>query len=203
MKKTAKTIFSSFKFYMALLFLSLMAYFNFLSSSCIYKYFPNRVIIDDLLFRLTPYVSWTQYWTDIANLFSCILLLIYLFYGRSRQFAYILTTFAVMYLMRGFLILLNPLGGPLGNGVHYGLTQIHQYGQFPSGHTGIVILCYLLVDGKEAPIIKKVLLVSVIVEIVSLILSRGHYSIDIVGGFFIAYLAVNIMQRYKQKLMIN
>lgn len=202
MKQTAKKILSSYKLYLSLLFLSFSATFNFIGSFYINKYFPNRLTIDDLLFRLTPYVSWTQYWTDIANLISCILLIFYLFYGRSRQFAYILTSFAVMYLMRGILILLNPIGGPLGNGVHYGLTQIHQYGQFPSGHTGIVILCYLLVNGKEAPTIKKILLISVIIEIVSLILSRGHYSIDIVGGFFIAYLTYIIMQKYKPKLMI-
>jgi len=203
MQETAKKVFSSYKFYLATAFLLLTVYLNFLGSFIIYKYFPNRVTVDDLLFRLTPYISWTQYTSDIANIFSVLILTIYIFSGRAKRIVYVITTFGFMELMRAIIIILTPLGGPLGNGAHYGISGIHQYGQFPSGHTALVFLAYFLVQKTEAPKMKILLLISIIVEIVSLILSHGHYSIDIVGGILVAYVAYNVVIKYKAKLLIS
>lgn len=160
-------------------------------------YFPDRPQLPDLLFMTMPYIQWTQYLTDIANVVSIGLLIWYVAaYNRLFELPFITMTIAVGEILRGFLILLNPFAGPLGNGAHYGLTTITQLGQFPSGHTFVVVAAYLLVDRRIAPKLKLWLLISMIVEIVSLVLSRGHYAIDIVGGIFMAYLVVGEMRRY-------
>lgn len=177
--------------WLSLTLLLLASGLNFVVSALIQLYFPDRQPIPDTLFIVTPYVDWTQYLTDLANIFSFVLVGFYVARGHREELPFILAVFGTAYLMRAFIILLNPFGGPLGNIVTYGLTTIHQHGQFPSGHTLMVVVSYLVVNAKKAPLIKRLLLGSVIVEMVSLILSRGHYGIDVLGGFFVAYVAYN------------
>ena len=170
-------------------FVTVAAALDFLSSQYIAITFPNRVPVDDLLFRLTPYLSWTQYLSDAAAIIGPILLGWYIFNGREKYLPRALFSIGLGYLMRASMIILTPLGGPLGNGALYGFIPLVQNGQIPSGHTMLAMLCYLFVDRREAPRIKALLLLSVGVEILSLILSRGHYGIDIAVGLLVAYVA--------------
>lgn len=172
---------------------------NLLSTQLIKAYVPVRPIPPDFFFSHTPYIGWTQYLTDAANVFSVILLAYYTLPRRVHLLPGILWSFAVAEIMRALLILATPLGSPLGPNMQYGITNflpIEQYGEFPSGHTMLVVLCYLLVHKNDAPTIKTFLGISIFVEIISLILSRGHYTIDIAGGFFIAYVAHNEVKKY-------
>lgn len=165
---------------------------NSVSSRLIYAHVPDRPIPQDLLFSVTPYIGWTQYISDPANFLSVILLAVYVFSGRIRLLPVVLWAFALAEVMRAAIILLNPLGSPLGPGMEYGLANflpIIQLGQFPSGHMMLVVLCFLIVERRDAPNIKSLLLLCVFLEVVALIFSRGHYGIDIVGGFFVAYVA--------------
>lgn len=164
-----------------------------LSSQLIPHLFPDRPAIYDTLFHLLPYVPWTQYLTDLANIFSCVLLAWYLFPRRWPQLPRVLAVLGLGYFLRSLLILINPFAGPLGNEVHYGITHIHQYGQFPSGHMFLVVAIYLLI-GNDAPKLKAAALVSIFIETITLLLSHGHYSIDIVGGFFLAYFAFHVLR---------
>ncbi len=178
------------------LFVFLAAWLNFQNSNLIQVYFPHRTPIIDTLFLITPEVMWTQYLTDLANITSCILLGIYIFRGRQHHLPFTLTVIGFGYFLRSLIILLNPFGGPLGNIAHYGLTTIEQHGQFPSGHTLIVVLAYYLIAKSEAPLLKKLALISVWIEVVSLILSRGHWSVDVVGGFLLAYFAYHFIKEH-------
>lgn len=199
--KNIKKYLGNRKFILLVILLLITATLNFVSSELIQKYFPDRQPAQDLLFRLTPYVSWTQYLTDIANVASVLGLLIYLFMGRVSKFPRAVFAFVIAEFLRSVIIILTPLGGPLGNSMHYGLTAIQQHGEFPSGHTIIVVLSYLLVSKVEAPILKNLLLLNIIIEVISLILSRGHYSIDIVGGILVAYFAYHESGKYESKII--
>lgn len=196
-------IWKSWKFYFALVLLIVATILSFCSSAFIRQYFPDRQPIPDLLFNILPYYPWLQDLSDIANIFSITTVAYYFFWGRSRQLPYALMIFAVAVLLRDIIVVLNPFGGPLGNYVHYGLTTIHQNGQFTSGHTAIVMLAYFLVDKKESPILKTALLVSIVVEIIALLLSHGHYTIDIIGGFLLSYVVFYEMQKYKKYWVIQ
>lgn len=169
---------------------------NYLSSQVIRIYFPERQPASDLLFKLTPYIGWTQYLTDLANIFSLIVLAIYIFKGRTYQIPLIITTFALMEIFRSILTVATPVGDVFGNNIYYGLTQIRQYGNFPSGHFASSFLCYYFIDRGQAAILSRLALIGIWVEGISLILSRGHYSIDLFGGFCIAYFALHITKKY-------
>jgi membrane-associated phospholipid phosphatase len=59
-----------------------------------------------------------------------------------------------------------------------------EVGVYPSGHAGSLFLFYLLVKDKWY---KWILLFCLTIVIISLCLSRGHYSIDIFSGIIFAY----------------
>lgn len=192
-----KIVFTSNVFYASAFLLLVGAGLDNVNSRFIQILFPNRQPIPDTLFDLLPYAPWTQYLTDIANIFSCVLLAIYLFPHRWRKLPQALAVLGLGYTIRSVLILLNPFGGWLGNNAHYGLSTIHQYGEFPSGHVFLVVAIYFLIDGANAKLLKRLALASVVVEIVTLLLSRGHYSADIVGGLLIGYFSYYILKKYK------
>lgn len=141
----------------------------------------------DLLFDTLPLIPWTQYLTDIALLAQLALLIWYVSRGRWSRLPEMIALFSIMQLFRAVIIVLTPLAGPLGNGAFYGLIRVTQNGQFPSGHAASVFLFYLFVVASEAPRLRKVMLAFVVVEYSSLLLSRGHYSIDIIGGLLLSY----------------
>lgn len=171
----------------AVLVLLLSGVVSRVSSRLIGVWFPDRPLPRDLLFERLPYLPWTQYLTDIAVLVAIVLGLVYAFRGRTGELPKMVALFGIMELLRAFIILLTPLAGPLGNGAYYGLIHMVQNGEFPSGHAASVLLCLLLVDREQAPRLRAVLAALVVVEIASLLLSHGHYSIDIVGGLLLSY----------------
>lgn len=193
-----KVVINSKIFYAALFLLVAGATMDIVTSEHIIPtLFPNRVPIPDTLFNILPYLPWTQYLTDLANIFSVILLLIYLFPRRWGKLPLTLAVLGLGYLMRSVFTSLNPFGGALGNVVHYGLTNIHQYGEFPSGHVFLVTAIYLLIQ-NDAPFIKKLALLSVVIEVVALLLSHGHYSVDIIGGWLIGYFTYHVLSGFNE-----
>lgn len=184
--------------FICIVLLILAATLNFVGSFIIQKYFPDRAAPPDLLFKITHYVGWTQYLTDIANIFSFILMICYLIRYAKNDANFIILNYALAYALRSVLIVLTPLGGALGNNMYYGITTIQQFGAFPSGHTIMVALTYMLISKEKSSSFKNLALASVIIEVISLILSRGHYSIDIVGAFLVCYFVVNEMRKYQK-----
>jgi membrane-associated phospholipid phosphatase len=193
-----KTVFSSKIFYASAFLLIIGAALDNINGAQIQRLFPGRLPIPDTLFQFLPYWRWTQILTDLANIFSCLLLALYLFPNRWHKLPQVLAVLGLGYTIRSITILLNPFGGPLGNVVHYGLTNIHQYGQFPSGHVFLVTAIYYLIDRRQLPRYKQLALLSVFVELISLLLSRGHYSIDIIGGLLLGYFSFHFLADYQE-----
>lgn len=159
-----------------------------ITSDFIAMRWPDRPTPPDFLFEILPLVEWTQYLTDLALLAEVGLIFWYISRGRWRLFPQMAAMFAIMHLARAVITVLTPLGGPLGNGAFYGFIHVQQNGQFPSGHVAGAFILYLFVDASEAPRLKAVMLALAVVECVSLLLSHGHYSIDIVGGLMLGYI---------------
>ena len=171
------------------------------TSALIDIWFPDRPTPPDLLFDLLPYVEWTQYLTDIALLVALALLVYHALTGRRQDIPMMVALFGIMELLRAFITVLTPLAGPLGNGAYYGLIHMTQNGEFPSGHAASVMLCYLLVDGKQSPRIKAAMVVLLVVECMSLLLSHGHYSIDIIGGLWLSYFVYHALRKPVERLL--
>lgn len=156
------------------------------SSGFIGQAFPDRPAPRDLLFELIPYAAWAPYAAD-AVLFASGALLVWHAQRRLDAAPGMLALLAVMETARAAINVLTPLASPLGNGTLWGLVRFVQNGMFTSGHTGSAFLFYLLVDREEAPRLKRVLLGLLVAECTLLIVGRGHYTIDIVGGLLLTY----------------
>jgi membrane-associated phospholipid phosphatase len=103
-------------------------------------------------------------------------------------------------------MVLTPLGRPTGNHDSYGIfefTGILQHGMFPSGHQMLATLAWLLVDGTEHPRLKSAAGAIVLLEGLALLLSRGHYSIDVVGGSLVAWFIFERLSRYRDRFLLT
>jgi len=200
------------------------------TSSWIASAFPNRPLPPDLLFEILPHIPKAGYFTDFAVAAALVLLLVYAFRGNEREIPAMMALIGLMYLMRAFINVLTPMASPLNHGTYYGMSvplehafrsalapvvaplrsygigvssgvmHLSQNGEFPSGHMGVVFLCMLLVDKAKAPRIKAAMVVLVVVECVSLLISHQHYSIDIVGGILLSYF---IYHEYTEGTLLN
>lgn len=189
-------------FWLSVIFLISAATLNVLGSEIIQSFFPNRQPIIDTLFLLTPQIMWTQYLTDLAVLVSPIILLILIIRKDLKSLPFYMFVFGFGYAARAILIVLNPIGGYFGNMSNYGMTTIMQHGMFPSGHTLLVCLAYVLGRDLGNKTTRLILFSCLILEIVSLVLSRGHYATDIVGGLLVAYFVYNEFKKHKKELVI-
>lgn len=143
--------------------------------------------LPDLILENIPYWD-IDYLYDIFSIFSILVLIIFVVHKRQySKVPYFLLLVGIFQIIRGFFIVLTPFGNPMGfngtQGPFYGFTDI-ELGVYPSGHTGVAYLYFLLVETNPY---KYLLLLSVVVIIAAHLLSRGHYTIDILTGIIFAY----------------
>lgn len=162
------------------------------------RFYPDRPLVPDLAFDLLPEIPALAYATD-PILFVSIGALLGLGLGRERRsLPRWLLAIGLAYLLRPFLMVLTPLGRPTGNMDSYGIfevLEVKQHGMFPSGHMMLASLAWLLVDAARNPKAKSLLLACMLLEGATLLLSRGHYSIDLVGGFLVAWFVRSVLER--------
>lgn len=63
--------------------------------------------------------------------------------------------------------------------------QVHDY--FPSGHVGIVLLCYLYHTKLKEQRTARLALFQVFFQAFVVMVTRTHYSVDVIGGVLLAY----------------
>lgn len=149
--------------------------------------FPLRPEPADLLFEVLPYVPFAEYTADAAVVSAILMLVYYAIRRAPARLPRMLSVFALMYLLRAVMIVLTPLAAPYGVEQPFGFMPMIQNGMWPSGHAAATMLCVLLIDRRRAPWLSRAALVFAVAEWVSLLLARGHYSIDIIGGLLLAY----------------
>ncbi|MCX7023033.1 MAG: phosphatase PAP2-related protein [Spirochaetes bacterium] len=164
--------------------------------------YPGRPAVPDLLFTLTPEVRWLAYATDPILFGSIAIILVQALRVDRRRLPFYFSAAAVLYCARAVLMILTPLGRPTGNGDSYGILEfsgVLQHGMFPSGHQALACLAFFLVDGAKAPRMKRLALMLAVLQGAALILSRGHYSIDVVGGALVAWFVTERLSRVKDR----
>ncbi len=114
-------------------------------------------------------------------------------YGRLP---YILLLCGIFFIIRGIFIVLTPFGNPPdfngSNPLFNGFSKF-ELGVYPSGHVGNSFLLLLLVSDK---VYRYILGVCLAIIVLSLFLAHGHYSIDILSGFFFAYAIKSFGDKY-------
>ena len=168
--------------------------------------YPDRPIVPDIFFSIFPEVPFFAYLSEPIMFLSIITILLHLFRKEPTQVPFFFFTLALIYLLRGPLMLLTPLGRPTGNLDSYGIFEVielKQHGMFPSGHMMLSAIFYFFVKGKEYGKTRKILAWLAFLQGFVLLISRGHYSIDIVGGIMSAYIIDRLSLRYKAKWIIG
>ncbi|OIP97443.1 hypothetical protein AUK40_03245 [Candidatus Wirthbacteria bacterium CG2_30_54_11] len=164
------------------------------SEAAILLLFPHRVVSPDLILDALPYVQWCEYLADGTVLVSWAGFAVFALVSVRSRIPLFLFGLGLHYLLRAGLVLLTPLMSPLGTDGPWGLSPGIIPGMFPSGHVGSVFLCYLFVSWQGDKRLRAFFLLLVGVEIVSMLLARGHYSIDIAGGMLLSYSMVSFLR---------
>lgn len=163
---------------------------NFASQAYLHHYISEGKtlpMLSDLILDNIKYVNVSLIY-DITALIPIILIIVYIFHKKEyKRLPFILLMVGLFYIVRGIFIVLTPFGNPpMFNGSDppfHGFAN-YELGVYPSGHAGNVFLLYLLVRDR---VYKLFILICLFIVIITLFLSHGHYSIDILSGIFFSY----------------
>ena len=154
------------------------------------------ILKDDLILNFLPSanVAWLY---DILSFISIIILAIYVLRKDFEEIPFIISLFGIYHFVRGIFIILTPLGVPNGGdqGIVTGLVAL--FGQYPSGHLGSVFLTFLIMKG----IYKQIAIFLTFAIGITLLVGRGHYSIDLFSSIFFVYAIYSFGNKYFRKKM--
>jgi len=177
-------------FYIGLLFIIAGAALNFASQTYLHNYMSEGKtlpMLSDLILDNLPVIDFSLVY-DLFCLVILLVVVVYIVHKKDyNRLPYILLLCGIFYIVRGIFIVLTPFGNPpefLGSDPLFNGFSKFELGVYPSGHVGNSFLLLLLINDK---IYKYILTFCLFVIIFALFLSHGHYSIDILSGFFFAY----------------
>jgi len=176
--------------YIGILAVIVGAAMNFASQTYLHNYMikgKTLPMLSDMILDNLPLIDVSLIY-DIFCLVVIGIVVIYMVHKNDfNRLPYFLLLCGIFYIVRGIFIVLTPFGNPPefpGSDPLFNGFSKYELGVYPSGHVGNSFLFLLLVKDK---IYKYILAFCLAVIIFSLFLSHGHYSIDILSGFFFAY----------------
>jgi len=161
-----------------------------------------RELPHDLLHEL---INYQNYYSVITELLLVVIFLMFAGYViKNRTYSEIpfyLTCIGIFYMLRAIILPLTPIDNPFPATDTFGLFSklLPNGGTFPSGHTGFAFMLYFLIKPEDKSF-RYVMLMLCIIMGFFMIISRGHYTIDVIGGFLVTFFVYNIMLRYKKNL---
>lgn len=197
---------SSWRFYAGLAVLFAGIRLNFLSQAYLHAYISQGKtipVLSDMILDNIP--LWDiDYMYDIASLLSSVVFGIYVIHCRKhREVPLYLLLCGTFHLVRGVFIVLTPFGNPPmfdgTEGLFNGFSN-YELGVYPSGHTGISWMYFVLATDKRY---RAALALCLMVIVGALFLSRGHYSIDVLSGIFFAYAIKSYGEKYWRGITIT
>ncbi len=163
---------------------------NFASQTYLHNYMnqgKTLPMLSDLILDNLPVINLSLIY-DVFCLVIFIIVAIYIVHRKDyNRLPFILLLCGIFFIIRGIFIVLTPFGNPpefQGSDPLFNGWSKFELGVYPSGHIGNSFLLLLLVNDK---IYKYILTFCLLVIIIALFLSHGHYSIDILSGFLFAY----------------
>jgi hypothetical protein len=176
--------------YIALISFIIGAGLNIASQTYLHNYLSEGKtlpMLSDLILDNLPAINVALLY-DIFALLPLIVVLTYIVHKKDyNRIPFIIMMSALFYIVRGIFIVLTPFGNPpmfSGSDPLFNGFAKYDLGVYPSGHAGNVFLMFLLLKDR---IYKWIILTCLVIVIITLFLSHGHYSIDIFSGLFFAY----------------
>ncbi|MFA5020264.1 MAG: hypothetical protein WC533_04150 [Candidatus Pacearchaeota archaeon] len=169
----------------------------YLSSLYIKKNFVAPPIVQDLMWNILPNLKiiWVS---EIFIILTVIFTFLWALKKDKDYIPYLISLWALFQIIRAGMIVLTPLGFPN----HYsgliptGEESVFAFGAFPSGHLAYPILAYLITK-------MRIFILFSILVILALLISRGHYSIDLIGTFLLSYPLYILAEKYIKKYFIE
>jgi membrane-associated phospholipid phosphatase len=163
---------------------------NFASQTYLHNYMiegKTLPMLSDMILDNVPVIDLSLVY-DIFCLVVLAAVIIYVIHrDQFHRIPYIMFLCGIFFIIRGIFIVLTPFGNPPefnGSDPLFNGFSKYELGVYPSGHVGNSFLMLLLVYDK---VYRYILWFCLAVIIITLIFSHGHYSIDILSGFFFAY----------------
>lgn len=183
------------------LFLIFLAVFVSIKSS---SYAENRQCnsLDDIILNLIPPIKEFSilfvFWPSIV----CLVLIVYLLFFKMNRILETSFQISLIYIIRSITITLVSLCPPKKTLLPYltnyvGNPYIFNNDLFFSGHVALPFLCYLIFRKEK---IGKFFLFSSILMAITVLAIHAHYSIDVVGAFFISYSSFKIGEEILKKI---
>jgi len=162
------------------------------SSIYIYKNFGNPPIVKDWMWEKLPYLK--IFWlTEVLIIASIILGFIFAFKNNLFLIPYAIILISIFHILRAGLIILTPLGFECYSGlIPYGRNSIWLFGNYPSGHLSIPYLIFMVSK-------KKIFLLLTFLIGMIMLISHGHYSIDLIGTLLLVYPLFKFSEKYIRK----
>ncbi len=196
MKKGDSKIINLFKnnyFYYGVFVLVIGIAINQVNSWYIKTKYSELPLLNDILLDNLPYFNLV--W--VFDLLAIVSIIFFIYYAYKKDFEkipYFLTLFGISQLVRGVFIGFTPFGSPkLDHGILN--TGMFRAGIYPSGHTGFSFLAFLLSKG----IYRIIFLFLSMGIMITLILARGHYSVDIFSAIIFNYAIFEFGNRFLRK----
>ena len=174
----------------------LVIFSTYLSSIFIRYKFVKPPIVRDLLWECLPIMN--LFWiSEVIIGLSVFVLIFYAIKEDKYYIPYFWIMVSTFQLVRAVLIILTPLGIPSSySGFLIGNETMMAFGTYPSGHLAYPFLTFLLTKKPIA------LFFSFLVATI-LILSRGHYTIDLVGTITLGFSIYVLFEFYLKKYFIR
>jgi hypothetical protein len=185
-----KRLFKNKYFYLSLVAVIAGKQLNSFSQTYLYHRFQGGSDLPglpDLILDHLPYWD-IDYVYDIFMLIASAIFTVYVVHKRHYdKIPYYLLLGGTFQILRAVFIILTPLGNPPlfdgTSGLFNGFAK-YELGMYPSGHTGIVFLFFLLTKNRYY---KIMFFICILIIIAAFFFARGHYSIDVLSGIIFAY----------------
>ena len=193
-----KLVFKSKMFYLSLIVLILGFLFNFASQVYLHSFISKGnvlPVLSDLILDNLPYYNFSWAY-DLFTVIAFFVFIIYIVDKRKyNNIPFFMFIFGLFYMLRGIFVILTPFGNPANFQGTAGLFKgfaVYELGVYPSGHLGASFLYFLFSRGVHRVIIG----VLSFLVIMSLFVSRGHYSIDILSAVLFSYALYSFGSKY-------
>ena len=142
--------------------------------------------IHDVVLDQLPFVD--LFGVGEVAFFVLLALFAYVHLGRQRQeLPTVLTLLGIFYGLRGFFLLLLPIGAPVDAPALADRFELYPYAShayFPGGHIGILLLMTLTVRNRSW---RTFFVCTILLFGLGSMLTRSHYTADVLGGLMLGY----------------
>ncbi len=162
---------------------------NYYTDKYIQENFQNRPKADDYFFRKMKFKDLSELnegMVIISFVVSIVFIVKNKFYNEIPFYLLIVGIFSIL---RAVFIVATPLANPFPNPQDFGImpSLLAKNGLFPSGHTSYPFIFFLFSYYKKKWGYYIMFLILFLLVSITMIICRGHYTIDIIMTIFISY----------------